>query len=95
VGNEEFKIQNSKFKIDLFPNPARDISHFAFRISQCQCVTLKIYDIYGKEVGTLADGTYQKGEYNLQVNVSNLPAGIYLVRLHAGNKMAVARLCKQ
>jgi predicted outer membrane repeat protein len=95
VGNAEFKIQNSKFKIDLFPNPVRNISHFAFRISQCQCVTLKIYDMYGKEVRTLADGTYQKGEYNLQVNVSDLPAGIYLVRLQISNEIAVAKLCKQ
>jgi hypothetical protein len=95
VGTMEFQIPNSGFQIEIFPNPARDISHFAFRISQCQCVTLKIYDMYGKEVRTLADGTYSKGEYHLQAYVADLPAGIYLVRLQVSNEIAVVKLCKQ
>jgi len=51
--------------------------------------------MYGKEVGTLADGTYQKGEYNLQVNVADLPAGVYLVRLQTGGESVVRKLIVQ
>jgi len=79
----------------LYPNPTEGIincSASGGSTVKCQRVTWKIYDMYGKEVRTLADGMYQNGEYHLQVNVSDLPAGVYLVRLQAGGKSVVRKL---
>jgi hypothetical protein len=83
---------NSKIQLKIYPNPGIDISHFAFRISQCQYVTLKIYDLFGREIRALVDEEKSPGTYIIRMNVSDLPAGVYLVRLQAANKIAVVKL---
>ncbi len=48
-------------------------------------VTLKIYDVQGKEVATLLNETKQPGRYSVQFNATNLPSGIYFYRLTNGS----------
>jgi hypothetical protein len=95
VSTEEFKIQNSKFKIEIFPNPAEDevvVSVNSRQSSVVSYVTLSICDLYGREVRTLKDVVYSPGEYNVRMDVSGLPPGVYLVRLQAGGQSAVRKL---
>jgi hypothetical protein len=51
-----------------------------------------MYDIYGKEVRTVSDEMKSAGEYSVKVDVSNLPPGMYVFRLQAGNECAVEKL---
>ncbi|MFQ3599045.1 MAG: T9SS type A sorting domain-containing protein, partial [Chloroherpetonaceae bacterium] len=46
-------------------------------------VSLKIYDVLGKEVVTLVNGRQEAGTYNFNFNASNLASGIYFYRLEA------------
>jgi predicted outer membrane repeat protein len=64
-----------------YPNPTEGISHFTFRISQYQYVTLKIYDVNGREVAVVLDKNLPSGEHSVSFDASGLPAGIYLYRL--------------
>jgi hypothetical protein len=66
--------------IQIFPNPTNGISHFAFHISQYQWVTLKIYDLHGRELAVILD--------------EMLPAGVYVVGLRAKGvgRRAVSKL---
>ncbi|MBM4171654.1 MAG: T9SS type A sorting domain-containing protein, partial [Ignavibacteria bacterium] len=50
-------------------------------------VTLKVYDILGREVATLVDELKQPGTYNSQFSIRNsqLPSGVYFYTLRAGN----------
>jgi hypothetical protein len=81
--------------LNCYPNPATNISHCAFRIAQGQFVSLKVYNIYGKEVMILMEGIRPEGENHLQVKVSDLPPGVYLVSLQAGNEIIVTKICKR
>ncbi len=57
-------------------------------------VTLKIYDILGKEVTVLVNENQRAGTYNYQFSIHNfqLPSGIYFYRLHAGNFSTVKKM---
>jgi hypothetical protein len=67
------------------------MTHFAFHISQDQYVTLKIYDMHGKEIAVLAEEKMQAGEQALRFDASGLPAGLYFYRLAVnGQRSAVS-----
>ncbi|MDP3443209.1 MAG: T9SS type A sorting domain-containing protein, partial [Ignavibacteria bacterium] len=77
------------------PNPFNPETSIGFHISVISHVTLKVYDLLGKEVTTLVDEMKQPGKYNvkfrfrqMQGNVefnSSLPASVYFYRIQAGN----------
>ena len=78
---------------DLFqnyPNPSNPTSKVDFQIPFSSKVSLKVYDISGKEVASLLDKELEGGFYTAEFNGSNLASGVYFYRLIAasgdGNK---------
>ena len=65
-------------------------SQFAVSSSQAGHVTLKIYDVQGREVATILDERMPAGERLVQFDGSKLPAGIYFYRLTANGEQATA-----
>jgi hypothetical protein len=64
-----------------YPNPTDGISDFRFLISEYQHVTLKIYDVNGREVAVVLEENMPAGEHSVSFDASGLPSGIYLYRL--------------
>ena len=56
-----------------------------FSIRSQAKVSLRVYDMLGQEVATLVDKELSPGFYKSQFDGSNLPSGVYLIRLIAGN----------
>jgi photosystem II stability/assembly factor-like uncharacterized protein len=54
-------------------------------------VTLKVYDVLGREIATLVNEEKKPGIYEIEFNGTELSSGIYLYRLIAGNLMAVRK----
>ena len=72
---------------DLFqnyPNPFNPSTTISFQMPKDGFVTLKIYDILGKEVTTLVNEFKTTGKYNVQFNASNLASGMYIYQIKAG-----------
>ena len=67
-----------------YPNPFNPITTIKYSIPKQSYVTLKVYDILGREVATLINGTKQPGEYEIEINDSNIPSGVYFYQLKAG-----------
>jgi len=73
-----------------FPNPFNPSTVIKFGLPQSSFVTIKIYDMLGKEVRTLVNGERNSGFYNIQWNGDNdfgskVSSGTYIYRIQAGS----------
>lgn len=68
-----------------YPNPFNPSTKIQYVVSSMSYVVLKVYDILGREVATLANEEKSAGSYEVQFNASNLPSGTYFYVFRAGN----------
>jgi hypothetical protein len=70
-----------------YPNPFNPSTVISWQIMESSQVTLKVYDMLGREVVTLVDRTMQPGIYSSQFSIhhSQLSSGVYYYTLRAGN----------
>jgi hypothetical protein len=68
-----------------FPNPFNPTTTIEFSIPVEHLVSLKIYDILGKEVATLVHDKFKPGRYSVRLNGASLTSGVYFYRLQAGS----------
>lgn len=64
-----------------FPNPFNPSTTISFDLPRASKVTLKIFDLEGHEVATLANEEMQAGRYSSKWDASGLPGGVYIYRL--------------
>ena len=69
-----------------YPNPFNPSTTIRFAIPLDAYVSLKIYDILGREVTTLVDGKYRAGNYNVVFDAKDLSNGVYFYRIQAKSK---------
>ncbi|MDE3059114.1 MAG: T9SS type A sorting domain-containing protein [Bacteroidota bacterium] len=75
-----------------FPNPFNPTTHLRFTIADFRLVTLKVYDVLGRETATLVNERKSPGTYDMQFDGSALPSGAYFYRLEAGNFAETKRM---
>ncbi len=68
-----------------YPNPFNPMTTIQYSLANTGNVSLKVYDILGREVANLVNGRQAAGEYTVQFNAANLASGIYFYRLQAGD----------
>lgn len=67
-----------------YPNPFNPSTIISFDLPKASFVTLKVYDILGREISILLNEYKGAGKHNAVFNASDLPSGIYIYRLEAG-----------
>lgn len=82
----------TSFLYPAFPNPFNPSTTIRFELRSAGQVTLKVYDIAGREAGSLADGWYDSGHHTLEFNAAELSSGIYFVCLQAGEYCQTQKL---
>jgi hypothetical protein len=90
---EEQVTLNSYYLYNNFPNPFNPSTKIKFKIpgqarNDNTMVSLKVYDILGKEITILVNEEKPAGEYEVEFSGMNLPTGIYFYTLRAGNPSA-------
>jgi photosystem II stability/assembly factor-like uncharacterized protein len=86
----EYLINPVEFSLyQNFPNPFNPVTKIKFEIpgqarNDNTLVTLKIYDILGREVATLVNEEKPAGEYEVEFDGNGLPSGIYFYQLKTG-----------
>ncbi len=68
-----------------YPNPFNPSTKISFDISKSGFVSLKVFDILGKEVTTLIHENKQAGSYIIEYNASDLPTGVYFYRINVND----------
>ncbi|PID59650.1 MAG: hypothetical protein CR986_05120 [Ignavibacteriae bacterium] len=86
---EESEIIADDFQLaQNYPNPFNPESKIEFTIPKGFTnvnVSLKIYDILGREISTIAQGKYGEGIHTVSFSSTGLSSGVYFYRLQAGN----------
>ena len=75
-----------------FPNPFNPETVIIFGIPEQAFVTLKIYDILGREIEALVNEEKSPGTYRVKFNSSGLASGIYIYRVSTGNQNQVKKM---
>ena len=75
-----------------YPNPFNPTTKINFNIPAQNFVTLKVYDISGREIETLISRELNVGSYIVDFNGDNLSSGVYFYRLQAGDFIEVKRM---
>jgi Secretion system C-terminal sorting domain len=65
-----------------YPNPFNPSTNIQFRLPHSSNITLKIYNFIGQEIGLLANGFYNEGNYVISWNAKNFASGVYFYVLH-------------
>jgi plastocyanin len=68
-----------------YPNPFNPTTVISFDLPAKSFVSLKIFDLLGKQVSSLVSDELPAGRYNREWNATDLPSGIYFYRLQAGS----------
>ncbi len=87
----------SPFPLDFhlsapFPNPFNAETNISFALPEAVDVSLSVYDLSGRVVVTLVDGLTVAGYHSLVWTANSLPAGIYLIRMEAGEFWGVKKV---
>lgn len=76
----------SKYELGQnFPNPFNPSTTIRYQIPKQEVITLKIYDITGKEIETLVNELQSPGTYEVNWNASKYSSGTYFYRIEAGD----------
>jgi len=67
-----------------YPNPFNPKTAISFQLSANSFVSLRVFDVLGREVAVLVNEEKPAGVYRVAWDARNLPSGVYLYRLHAG-----------
>ncbi|MBL8006103.1 MAG: T9SS type A sorting domain-containing protein [Ignavibacteria bacterium] len=87
----------SDFKLNQnYPNPFNPVTNVEFGISKSGFVTLKVYNVLGKEAATLVNEILSPGKYTVIFNGSSLASGVYFYTMKVNNlsktkKMVIIR----
>jgi ligand-binding sensor domain-containing protein len=81
VNVDEGHIMNEFILHQNYPNPFNPNTKISFSIPKRSYVTIKIYDVSGKEVMTLIDEEKNCGNHVANLNFSGLPSGVYYYRM--------------
>ena len=82
VGNYTNQLPTRYILHQNYPNPFNPVTKISYAIPQAGFVTLKVYDLLGKEVATLVNENKVAGEYVVDFNAGNLASGIYFYRIN-------------
>ena len=75
-----------------YPNPFNPSTVIPFSVQGAGHVSLKVFDLVGREVANLIDGNYEAGSHEAIFNASELPSGTYLCRLRIGANTAIRKM---
>jgi uncharacterized protein (TIGR02145 family) len=83
--NNKSELPKEFFLSKNYPNPFNPQTKISFSVPKESFITLKIYDLLGREVATLVQDKKQQGEYSVTWNADNVPSGVYFYKLLAGD----------
>ncbi|MBM2840398.1 MAG: repeat protein, partial [Bacteroidetes bacterium] len=92
VEEEETGVPLSYSLSQNYPNPFNPTTAISYQLTATSFVSLKVFDVLGREVATLVNKENKPGSYTVTFSGSNLSSGVYFYRLQAGEFVATKKL---
>jgi len=98
VGSTSNMNQNSEIIPDFFelyqnyPNPFNAFTTIKFQLPQREFVIIDIFDMLGNQLVTLQRKEKPAGYYEVNFNAADLPSGVYIYRIQAGNYVQTRKM---
>jgi hypothetical protein len=90
--NKNYEISKSFYLYQNYPNPFNPATIINYDIPKAGYVTLKIYDILGREVAALVNQNLNAGLHTINWDASRFASGIYIYQLRAGNFISTKKM---
>jgi hypothetical protein len=78
--------------IENYPNPFNPSTTIRFTVPTSGNVSLKVFDMLGRQVAILVDGLTTAGEHRVSFSGSGLAAGVYICRFELGTQMTLKKM---
>lgn len=77
-----------------YPNPFNPSTRISYTLPESGRITLKVFDLLGKEVASLLDEYQEAGDHDIEFNtrIYNIPSGIYFYRLQTGKLVQTRKM---
>jgi len=75
-----------------YPNPFNPTTVFTITVPSPEFVSVKVYDLLGREIAELAGRTMTPGTYEITFDANDLPSGIYVYRMVAGTYVETRKM---
>lgn len=75
-----------------YPNPFNSSTTISFALPKKELVTLKIYDLLGREVATLVNDFKEAGDYQVNFMANGLASAVYFYRIQAESFVEVRKM---
>lgn len=85
-------IPNEFILSQNYPNPFNPETSIKYQLSAISFVSLKVFDVLGREVATLVNEEKPAGTYTINFNAEGLSSGVYFYRINAGNFVQIKKL---
>lgn len=92
IVSEQKNVQINFHLEQNYPNPFNPVTTIRYGIPQTSFVSLKIYDLLGREVATLVDEYNPAGNYEVKFYASRLSSGVYFYKIQAGDYVNVRKM---
>jgi hypothetical protein len=92
TGVEEHQTTPEQFALyQNFPNPFNPVTRIPYSLSRREHVTLKVYDIAGREISTLIDRNEEPGLHLAEFDAPHLSSGVYFYSLQVAGRLVDTR----
>ncbi len=75
-----------------YPNPVGTTATVRYDVAESGTVRIVVYDLLGREVAVLADGSREAGQHAVTLDTRSLPSGTYILRMTAGSHVQSQRV---
>jgi len=81
--------------LNCYPNPVLNTAEIQFTVDEMSFVKIEVYDIFGQKVKSLVNEKLIAGEYSVEIETKDLPAGMYFIRMEMPNNLLVEKMIKE
>lgn len=92
VNEQTDDLAPSTLTLNAYPNPIRDQGTVEYELPEASEVHLKVYDLLGRQVTTLARGAKEAGQHTVSLSAAQLPSGVYFARLQADGQTRTQKI---